>query len=93
MNYKYCIKKKLDGLSVQDYKRLRRLIPLALGKTRKTFERYCTLTIDEHGDIPAYDLDVIAECLDCTADELKNYSDKDIKQLVVSNKQQLKKYA
>ncbi len=73
MNYKYCIKERLEQLPVQNYRTLKNEIIRALGKTRRTFDRYCKITADEFADIPALDLDIIASFLDCPADELKNY--------------------
>lgn len=74
MNYKYCIKEKMLKLTVTEYKKIRKEIPIAIGKTVRTFDRYCTLRADEFADIPAQDLDIIASFLDCTANDLKNYS-------------------
>jgi hypothetical protein len=74
MKYKYSIKDKLLQLPVTEYKDLRRNIPKAIGKTIRTFDRYCNIKEDEFGDIPALDLDIIATFLKCTANDLKNYS-------------------
>ena len=71
--YKYCIKEKMHQLTVAELRRLRKEIPLALGKTTRTFDRYCTITVDDNADIPALDLDIIASFLSCSADDLKNY--------------------
>lgn len=79
MNYKYNIKEKLLQRPVTEYKELMKEIPRAIGKTKRTFDRYCTIAADEFADIPAQDLDIIASFLDCKANDLKNY--------VVSNKQ------
>ena len=65
MNYKYCIKERLLELSVWQYKKLRKEIPIALGKTIRTFDRYCGLKAEDFADIPAQDLDIIAAYLDC----------------------------
>ncbi|WP_103071849.1 hypothetical protein [Aquimarina sediminis] len=73
MNYKYCIKERLEKLPVHQYRELKNDIIMALKKTRRTFDRYCTIHADEFADIPALDLDIIASFLDCSADELKNY--------------------
>lgn len=70
---KYCIKEKMQQLPVAELRKLRKEIPLALGKTTRTFDRYCTITVEENADIPALDLDIIASFLSCSADELKNY--------------------
>lgn len=74
MNYKYSIKEKLWQLPMWEYKKIRKEIPKLLGKTQRTFDRYCTIKIDEFADIPAQDLDIIASFLNCKADDLKNYS-------------------
>ena len=73
MNYKYNIKDKMLQLSIVEYKRIRKEIPKAIGKTVRTFDRYCTIEADEFGDIPAQDLDIIASFLNCKANDLKNY--------------------
>ncbi len=73
MNYKYNIREKMENLPMIEYKRIRRELPKALGKTVRTFNRYCTLAADEFADIPAQDLDIIASFLDCKANDLKNY--------------------
>ncbi|TSE03524.1 hypothetical protein [Aquimarina algiphila] len=73
MNYKYCIKERLEALPVHHYRTLKNEIIKALGKTRRTFDRYCTISADEFADIPALDLDIIASFLDCEANDLKNY--------------------
>lgn len=74
MNYKYCIKERMLALTVEEYKKIRKELPKAIGKTIRTFDRYCTLRADEFSDIPAQDLDIIASFLDCDANDLKNYS-------------------
>lgn len=74
MNYRYSIKDKLNLLTAREYKRLRKEIPKALGKTVRTFDRYCNIEINEFADIPVQDLDIIAAFLNCTADDLKNYT-------------------
>lgn len=71
--FKYAIKERLENLPIKHYRRMRILIPKALNKTLKTFDRYCNLTMNEYGDIPAIDLDIIASCLGCSSDDLKNY--------------------
>lgn len=73
MSYKYCIKEKLEQLPMTDYKKIKKEIPKALGKTQRTFDRYCTIKADEFGDVPAQDLDIIANFLGCEANDLKNY--------------------
>lgn len=74
MNYRYSIKEKLNQITAKEYKRLRKEIPKALGKTLRTFDRYCNIEINEFADIPAQDLDIIAAFLNCTANDLKNYT-------------------
>lgn len=71
MNFSYSIKDKLNQLTTIEYKRLRKEIPKALGKTIRTFDRYCNIEINEFADIPAQDLDIIAAFLNCTADDLR----------------------
>jgi len=73
MNYKYSIKEKLWQLPMREYKKVRKELPKLLGKTLRTFDRYCSIKVDEFADIPAQDLDLIASYLNCTADDLKNY--------------------
>lgn len=73
MNYKYCIKEKIEQYPVREYKRLLYLIPKGLGKTKKTFLRYCNIQMEDFIDIPCQDLDIIASFLNCKADQLKNY--------------------
>ncbi len=72
-DYKYCIKEKLAELPVSKYRAIKVQIIKGLKKTPRTFNRYCSLSADDHTDIPAQDLDIIASHLECTADELKNY--------------------
>lgn len=74
MNYKYAIKEKMLQLPIREYKKIRKEIPKLLGKTLRTFDRYCSIKADEFADIPAQDLDIIASFLNCTANDLKNYS-------------------
>ncbi len=74
MNHKYSIKQKMEQLPMIDYKRIRKEIPEALGKTARTFDRYCNFPADEFGDIPTQDLDIIASFLGCSANDLKNYT-------------------
>ena len=71
--YKYIIKEKLEQLPMTEYKKMKKQIPKALGKTQRTFDRFCTIKKNECGDIPAQDLDIIANCLGCEANDLKNY--------------------
>lgn len=88
MNYKYNIKEKMLQLPIMEYKRIRREIPKAIGKTLRTFDRYCTIEADEFGDIPAQDLDIIASFLNCKANDLKNYcvSGKEIQHKIVRHR-------
>ncbi|WP_109098173.1 hypothetical protein [Aquimarina sp. AU58] len=72
-DYKYCINEKLAELPVAKYRATKEKIITGLKKTARTFNRYCNLLADDHADIPAQDLDMIASHLECTADELKNY--------------------
>ncbi len=74
MNYKYAIKEKMWQLPIREYKKIRKEIPKLMGKTLRTFDRYCAIKIDDFADIPAQDLDIIASFLNCTANDLKNYS-------------------
>lgn len=74
MNYKYAIKEKMWQLPMSEYKKVRKEIPKLIGKTLRTFDRYCTIKADEFADIPAKDLDIIAICLNCSANDLKNYT-------------------
>lgn len=72
-DYKYCIKEKLAQLPVAKYRVTKEKIIKGLHKTARTFNRYCNIMTDDHADIPAQDLDMIASHLECTADDLKNY--------------------
>ena len=74
-------------LSVEDYQEFKSTIASALGKTMRTFERYCSIKADEKGDIPVKDLDIIALLLDCTADDLKNFqiTNEDIQKTITKN--------
>lgn len=74
MNYKYAIKEKLWQLPMREYKKVRKELPKLLGKTIRTFDRYCSIKTDEFADIPVQDLDIIASYLNCKADDLKNFS-------------------
>lgn len=74
MNYKYAIKEKMWQLPMSEYKKVRKELPKLIGKTLRTFDRYCTIKADEFADIPAQDLDIIASFLNSTANDLKNYS-------------------
>ena len=74
MTYKYCIREKIQELTHEEYKHLRKELPKAIGKTSRTFDRYCTLKAEDFGDIPAQDLDIIASFFNCSANDLKNYS-------------------
>lgn len=60
MNFKYNIKEKMLQLPMIDYKKVRKELSKLLGKTLRTFDRYCTIKADEFADIPAQDLDIIA---------------------------------
>jgi hypothetical protein len=71
--YKYSIKEKLEQLPMTEYKKMKKQIPKALGKTQRTFDRFCTIKKSECGDIPTQDLDIIASCLGYEANDLKNY--------------------
>lgn len=74
MNLKYNISERMHSLPYEKFKKIRQQIPIALGKTQRTFARYCNLPADSFGDIPAQDLDIIASFLGCKADDLKNYT-------------------
>ena len=73
MNYKYCIKEKLEALPISEYRHVRTQLPKVLGKTLRTFDRYCKIRANDCADIPAQDLDIIASLLNCEPNELKNY--------------------
>ncbi|MCB9335481.1 MAG: hypothetical protein H6586_04985 [Flavobacteriales bacterium] len=74
MSYKYAIKERLWKLPMSEYKKVRKQLPKLLGKTVRTFDRYCNIKTDEFADIPVQDLDIIASYLNCKADDLKNFS-------------------
>lgn len=74
MSYKYAIKEKMCQLPMWEYKKVRKELPKLLGKTIRTFDRYCSIKTDEFADIPTKDLDIIAIYLNCTANDLKNYT-------------------
>lgn len=73
-SYKYSIKQRLEKLPIVNYKKIKKQIPIAIGKTPKTFQRYCNIKAEDYADIPAQDLDIIASALSCKADDLKNYA-------------------
>lgn len=87
MEHKYCIREKLRELPITEYRRLLKEIPIAINKTKRTFDRYCSIRADEFGDIPTQDLDIIASHLSCSPNELKNYTvqNKQIRQLADPN--------
>ena len=72
-SYKYSIKQQMEELPIVDYKKIKKLIPVAIGKTPRTFERYCNIKAEDFADIPTQDLDIIASILSSKADDLKNY--------------------
>ena len=77
--YKYNIKDRLENLPINEYRELMYQIPKALKKSKRTFLRYTTITMDDPADIPALDLDIIAFFLGCNAQDLKNYTLEDFR--------------
>lgn len=77
----------MELLSVEEYREFKSTIASALGKTIRTFERYCSIKADERGDIPVQDLDIIAVLLNCKADDLKNFqvTNEDIQKTITKN--------
>ncbi len=73
MNFKYRIKERMLQLPMIDYEKVRKELPKLLGKTLRTFDRYCSIKLNEFTDVPTQDLDIIASYFNCTANELKNY--------------------
>ena len=71
---KYNIKHRLEDLPISDYRRICLEIPKAIKKSRRTFHRYCNITLEEYTDIPSQDLDIIASYLGCLSADLKNYT-------------------
>lgn len=71
--YKYLIKEKLDLLPPKEKAKTIEAISKAIKKHRRTFDRYCDIKCSETQDIPAKDLYLIADCLDCSTDDLRNY--------------------
>lgn len=70
---KYNIKDRLYRLPLRDYQAARKRIPQLLGKSLRTFDRFCNLKLDSYSDITAKDLDIIAKFLECDSHDLKNY--------------------
>lgn len=73
MNYKYCIREKIEQLPISFQVKIKNEISVALGKCQATFNNYCHIKANDSKGIGSINLDIIAFYLDCTADDLKNF--------------------
>ena len=70
---KYTIYTKLNKLTNDDYRIAKNKLPLALNISKRTFDRWMYVYIDEKLEAPADKLAVIAKFLGCKFEEMFNY--------------------
>ena len=70
---KYLILDKLQSLPYEEYKIAKSRLPLVLGISKRTFERWCYLTITETPEVPVDKIAIVAKYFNCTIEELINY--------------------
>lgn len=70
---KYRIQEYLNGLPYDDYRIAKNKLPLALGVSKRTFERWMYLTTGDKLEIPADKLAIIAKYLGKQIEEFFNY--------------------
>lgn len=70
---KYKIQEFLNGLPYDDYRIAKNKLPLALGVSKRTFERWMYLTNEDRLEVPADKLAIIAKYLDKKMEEFFNY--------------------
>ncbi len=70
--YKYNILSKLNDLPVKHNKKAKAILPLALKISKRTFELYCYIKKGERNNISPDKLQIIADYLKCTVDDLLN---------------------
>lgn len=69
---KYNIKAKLEKLPHEDYLKIKSSIPVALGITARTFEKYMYLKQNDEYSIPSDNLFKLATLFKCVPFELYN---------------------
>lgn len=70
---KYNILEKLNKLPYEERKIAMKKLPLALKISRRTFERYLSISLEDHTEIPSGKLAIIATYLGCSIENLFNY--------------------
>ncbi|MCT4580370.1 MAG: hypothetical protein N4A35_03050 [Flavobacteriales bacterium] len=71
-HYKYNILELLNELSVKQNKMAKKVLPLALKISKRTFELYCYIKIGERNNISPDKLQIIAQYFNCKVDDLLN---------------------
>jgi hypothetical protein len=70
---KYKIQEFLNSLPYEDYRIAKNKLPLALGVSKRTFERWMYLTHDDRLEVPADKLAIIAKFLGKKIEDFFNY--------------------
>ena len=73
---KYRIKEMLESLPISEYRIAKKVIPLNLGISRSTFQKYIEASIDDHYSIPTDNLALLADYFECKMEELFNFKTK-----------------
>lgn len=70
---KYTIQELIYRLPFEEYRIAKNKLPLALGVSKRTFERWMYITLGEKLEVPADKLAIIAKYLGQPIEELFNY--------------------
>lgn len=70
--YKYNILPKLNELPLKQNREARKILPLALKITKRTFELYCYIKIGDRNNISPDKLQILANYFNCKVDDLLN---------------------
>ena len=71
---KYLIFNELNKLPYEEHLIAKSKLPVVLGVSKRTFERWTYLYIDERLEIPADKLAILANYFDCPIEKLFNYT-------------------
>ena len=71
-DYKYNILSKLQSLSVKKNKIAKKVLPLALKVSERSFKNFCYIKVGDRNNISPDKLQILANYFDCMVDDLLN---------------------
>jgi hypothetical protein len=73
IDYKYCLKERLNSLTLEEYKSALKTLPKALNITQRTFYRYINTRISEGYSMPGDNMAKLARFFNCRIEDMLNY--------------------